>query len=734
MKKALRQILIHTAQAACLLSLSSIALAEEKTNSNIFPAVPGFTVMGLSGDSTNGYGDVLLPLFGQADSFFHVDAQGMLHNNDEYALSFGGGFRHLSESTGIWGAYVFGDYNHSVNGNSFWFVSPGIEFLGRSVDVNANLYVPTGDKQKTVSVDFAETMGIYDYIHFQGHSQYDLLMKNVEAVGAGGDVEVGVFLPMKNRPKLSVGGYYFSPENAEENISGITARLEVPLTDQLTLQLSDAYDNVNNNTFKVGVSYSFGGRKNGKKFAGNLRERMVDPVRRNLIAVAGPSNTFQPVVEQYEPAKYASSHHSYKNYASEPNAAESTYEEQPLLKQAQMEEGMSLSLVHNDIAFFDQNANANGDGTFERPFNVFSQNTVDLASEKGLDTFFVNTGVYEMGAQTITLIDKALYGRENIFNIPFILPAFGENRPLFHFELPGRYSDHSAFVLQGNSIIDSIRMDGLSIRTDLPFGDFETKYGNGINIDSPEFQTTVSLHNIEVKNFYNGIRVNHAKKINMDVVASDIVSNSGDGLGFAYLASDNIDLNIFDSSFNNNGNYGLWVQTVGVANVDIAYSNFTENNGSGAELFLNNNFAAKLNLNVTDSRFDHNGRHGLAYNGWYLNANIYRSSFSHNGHDGMWLRGGKFAYGDVADLQLSISNSRFNYNQRNGLYFEDRFYESNGMGEAVIDAVNSSFSHNGQYGWSLHQATPGNLEFMPNNSIFFGNGEGSIYYENTSGV
>ena len=143
-----------------------------------------------------------------------------------------------------------------------------------------------------------------------------------------------------------MGGYYFDPEDADDNVQGLTARLEAPITDELTLVLSDSYDSVQNNTAKIGLQYSFGGRRNSRNFTGNLNQRMVDPIHRNLVATAGPADTGQPIVETYNKP-----------------------EEKVLTKE--------------HIAFFNIQNARQGDGTYENPFQQMTQDNVDVANTGG---------------------------------------------------------------------------------------------------------------------------------------------------------------------------------------------------------------------------------------------------------------------------------------------------------------------------------------------------------------
>src|SRR4029078_1806707 len=103
-------------------------------------------------------------------------------------------------------------------------------------------------------VFFGDQVGRFDTVTFAGHTQYAELFDLNTSVDAGGDIEIGYRLPFKNNPKIYVGAYYFNARHTD-SIKGGTARLEVPLTENFAITLSDSYDNWNHNTFKAGISF-----------------------------------------------------------------------------------------------------------------------------------------------------------------------------------------------------------------------------------------------------------------------------------------------------------------------------------------------------------------------------------------------------------------------------------------------------------------------------------------------
>lgn len=580
------RLFFKTALLTACLSESPAVLAENNSP-NGFPTMPGFTLMGLTGENTTGYADAMLPLLGQPTRFFYLDPQGLLHSNDDYTGSLGAGFRYLHESAGILGAYVFGDYNHSPNGNSFWFVSPGVERLGNTVDFSANLYIPVSDQRKDLSTGIAETMGIYNYITFSQHSQFDRVLTTFESVGTGADAEIGFRIPMRNNPKVYVGGYYFDPKDAEDNIKGMTARLEVPLTERFTLIASDAYDNAEHNTVKVGASFNFGGRKSGKSFKGDLAERMVDPIHRNLIATSGSAKTGQPIV------------------------------------QTDLQPGETV-LIKDHIAFFNATANSGGDGTFERPFNLFNQTNVDTANLGDNRNLYVNTGTY-VNTSTIKLINDNLYGRQSFNGSPFVQPAEGDARPVF---ILSSASATAVLTPMGDSVFDSIKVT-----------ESGTIKSVGISLVNPANQNTNFLiNNSDLNNFQYGIQANNAGNVFNLVINNTSLSQNTAGLsavnnptantfnittnnssfsnndfsGLIVVGSGSkVNLTLNQSIFNNNGGDGVLVPTFDSAVCSLVSNQSSFKNNAFNGLEINNNSSARSNVIANQSTFEGNSEYGV---------------------------------------------------------------------------------------------------------------------------
>lgn len=348
------------ALSSCLSLTSAFATGStEPTTSSWapFPNIPGISLLGSTGDGWMAAGDIMAPIFGQAAHFTYIDPQVIYHGSpDEYTASFGLGQRWLTDNS-VWGVYLFGDDNHADQNKEFWFLSPGVERLGRVWDFSVNAYLPITNRRFNTGAAFADQTGDYSQVTFSGHNQYDAIVNTFTATGWGFDQQIGVRLASLHNLKLSVGAYYFAPADSD-NIIGGTVRLEMPLTAYLSATFSEAYDSQAHNVLKGGLSIALGGRSSGVAFTGDLTQRMVDPVRRQLIAVAGSATTGEAIV-------------------------------------AGVKDTGQIALEASNISFFlpdNAPAAANGptaDGSYENPYHGFSQDNINDANQQGNHNLYV---------------------------------------------------------------------------------------------------------------------------------------------------------------------------------------------------------------------------------------------------------------------------------------------------------------------------------------------------------
>lgn len=656
--------------SSCLLTdhaLASTAVA--------FPAAPGLSVTALTGDVGTGYVDAMVPFIGQPTAFFYIDPQGVFHSRDDYSLALGLGARKLTEKAGILGAYVFGDYNHAPDGRGFWFVSPGVERLGERVDLSANLYIPVGSSQTNTGTYFGSQIGIYDGVSFAGHTQFDQLYNTYESVGIGGDAQISYRLPVKNNSKLQLGGYHFNPKNAD-SITGGAVRLEIPFSEQLSINLSNGYDNLAQNTFKIGFTYNFGDRRTPMNFKGDLAERMVDATQRNLIAVAGNAKTAQPII----------------------NSTVAT--------------GQNVVVMDNISFFLPNPISTNGsapDGTYENPYIGLTQDNVDSANSSGNTNLFFNggSGITYSSDNAINLANNNIYGRQSYQGRLFVQPASGDNRPLLDFpNSSGLIWD----IVSGDSniLVTSIKLTSNNYNNNLEVNN----HGAGevsLNIDNVDASggITGAAFGIYAKNLGAGVLnlIINNSRFNNNFVGLYAENSSSDSNGTLNIITNN-------STFNNNGGDGLLVYNFNAGILSILTNNSTfNNNGQNGAAVVN--FDGTANVTSNNSTFNNNEARGFEFarnDSGTVNMTANNSTFNNNEMDGLWTFNGSGVF------TIMTNSSIFNGNGNDGLYAKSL------GGSLYLTANNSGFNDNGNYGIQTENATA----VINNNSTFSGNGSGDI--------
>lgn len=262
--------------------LIPIATAHSSTQNYSFPLTPRITGTGLFGNNEMLAVDAMAAVWGNQDHILYLDIQGKTVFQNDWFGGVGAGVRTINNDERILGAYVFADRSVSPNHNYFWFISPGIESFDNEFDFRANGYFPLNTTQQYGKTDWADNFGIYDYVWFQGHQQYDRLMTQNEEVGWGVDAEIGRIIPGTHAMRMYLGGYHFNFDTASD-INGISGRGELPLNQYLALTVRDSYDNVQHNTLLLGLRLTLGGiNKHPRDAQQAIQKRMLDPVERNL--------------------------------------------------------------------------------------------------------------------------------------------------------------------------------------------------------------------------------------------------------------------------------------------------------------------------------------------------------------------------------------------------------------------------------------------------------------------
>lgn len=246
--------------------------------------------------------DGLFPLTSSAQHNLFTDIQGTASTNSQWLASVGLGFRRSINDSAIVGAYLFGDRTRIDHNHFLWLASPGVEYLGRKLDVHINGYFPLGHKDKVIREGFGEDLGLHTAT-FRGHSRYDIIAQQVQKVGNGVDLIIG-YQPTHTLPfKVNAGIYRFDIPKTTE-IRGVLASAEYWVSRQVNLNAQYSYDNLNRNTVAVGLEVRLGRNSYSPVAPHALYQRLTDPIKRHIAQLGRGSTIPSDIVTQPKPPQW----------------------------------------------------------------------------------------------------------------------------------------------------------------------------------------------------------------------------------------------------------------------------------------------------------------------------------------------------------------------------------------------------------------------------------------------
>ncbi len=631
MKKNLFRIVILV---SCLYSIISFAF-------DSLSYIPRVYLEGMMGDELLGQGDILVPLKLSNDKSLFLYGQGRVSTpEDENVLdhapwtgSLGIGSRKIYGNR-LLGAYVLGDYSGTSGGFNYWDVSPGVEMLGKVWDFRANGYFPIG-KHSWSKEDWADKFGVYDYVKYTGHNEYDRWAAMNQEIVSGGDVEIGrkLFKQKNTLVKAYLGSYYFDMKE-NKDIIGARARITFQPSQFITFSINDTYDRQYHNTLMFGMRIRLNDLVNRDPEYKvtedkDLSVRLLDPMERNIGSIAYATSI--PVSKKIKPGDWG--------------------------------------LEHDNIWFFRPGSAKKGhlkddeDGTYEHPFDGFNQDTKqyveDHYGEIGahIDLFpllYFAQGQYDLGSGDFPSsrfslpMDWGMYGRTD----DYIEPAQGDLRPRFIGGLDLHY---------GNNVLDSIWLvnnEGNSKGT---------PQETGINITG----SNVYMNNIRVgalnssEGYPTGISINSAQNVTLngsqvygygvDVVVKGIDLSNGSELTLGdgnNIATSNYNyptrgINAYNSTVNISGSGNIIsATTTGVSGGYV--------NGISAEDSTVNISGSGNSISATATGGVSSGEaHGIVAN---LNSTV-NISGSGNSISATATGSGGYAYGISAYLSSTVNIS-----------------------------------------------------------------------------
>lgn len=272
----------HTKKIKLLLSILLLfqinVTAAQNNYSTVLPLNPRF-IGDLSASRIGiGSGDLLVPLYGNRAQILYLDTQNNYGTDQSWMGSLGLGFRSTINNQ-LWGIYLFGDHDNDGDGGHFWVVNPGLEVMSNHWDAHVNAYFPTNNKKQLTDLTFGNQLGIYNFLRFQQHSEFDHLFAQYSIVGNGVDGEIGYSIPMLgNRARAYLGGYHYLPKEITD-INGIQAGLEVPVNQYFSVKADASHDNVFGYLGRLSLRLELGGIKQLRNYT--VQQRILDPVLRH---------------------------------------------------------------------------------------------------------------------------------------------------------------------------------------------------------------------------------------------------------------------------------------------------------------------------------------------------------------------------------------------------------------------------------------------------------------------
>ncbi|HHF7376100.1 beta strand repeat-containing protein [Legionella bozemanae] len=596
----------------CLLLDKSNAFAQSlmffpnTENSSRLTTTGGFNYFQNSTNG-NGFADYLLPLNKRNNSLLFTNLDIKIGQQESKSGSAGLGYRYLNTQS-IVGAYLFTDVNNTIFNKTFTTLNPGIEWRSKSVDFHVNAYVPVTNRIKLLSSERNQITS------FQSRRQITTTQLFYEAVGAGGDMSIGKQFSHLRQSRAYVGGYYYSPQQMKA-IKGMQAGVDIPIMNQVVLNVADSYDNNLHNTFFLGVSIQFGGVSPLNQ--NRLEDHFSDAIPRHL----GTLNTGSSI-------------------PSETAWIEKKSETQ-----------------FNNIWFFNGassgSSNITPDScTFEHPCSStqLNQNSINNINKWAPGAnLYLETGTYDISPdnnQLFVLGGQSFFGRTYQFAAPAPFGAqpllngslvLQGNNTIANIALAGTGTQQTAGVVAGRmtQAVSNININSVSISDfrgnteDAGYG--ITAYGTDINIDNalieniqggtnPELINTnaaygiratnsasgqIDIRNTSIQNIYNnnsGV-INAAYGINVENNGNGVITAENNFINHLTLSPNEALYGIYSL---NNGVGGIYLQNNVMTDFSVSNAPGGMNQAIYGISALNNNLGATLILNNTASNFQTN--------------------------------------------------------------------------------------------------------------------------------
>lgn len=650
-----------------LLLVSALAKAEStgETTSEWLPDHGRVLASGAAASDVKTIGgDSMLPVYGNQEGFVFADLMGDYGSDDTYLVSPGGGYRKVVD-TQIVGGYFFGDYERTSLGTNFWVLSPGLEWMSVHWDAHANGYFPTSTSQQSGASGFASDFGDSSDVAFEDgtHNQYDQQVTPYAVIGNGVDAELGYsFSGLSGlRTRVYVGGYYYAPPSDDdvENIAGVTAGFEQPISENLHVALYNSYDQVSEYTVGVSLTLTLG--QDSTVFSNNIHDRLLDPVERHVGII---------------------------------DTAAGTYDQQHL-------EDSGMALQYDNVYFVSETASGTADGTYGNSA-LLTQDTLDAVNEEspgdsriyvqGGDsaTYYVNDTTTNSGDGFLLYDGQQVLGR----SVDYKTPAALDQQPTIVVDSTESFA---GFIMgPGEYTLSDLTITSVS--------DSNVVSIALLNNSTDSATLNMTNMNVDGTNYIGLLAFNEGDgDMTINMTNSSFSQSAGAGVLTVNTGVGDMTVNATDSYFNDNSYYGMIMLNTSTGSSTLNATG-TQFNGNGMGFTAHNNVGT-LTVNMNDSQLNDNvvdGMRILNLGTGSSSISVVNSTFNNNGETGLYVSNTSSGTLTVTDL----TGSSFDSNGEYGI-----FGEGNDSGITTIDYTGATFSGGSQT--NTNQADGDNINWIP---------------------
>lgn len=321
--------------------------------------------IGFIGLPTLGREDSIVPIeifpYVQTDNqIFFGDFRGFLTTNGKVGANFGVGYRVIEPNDfALFGVNGFYDVDGSL-GRTFQQLSVGFEARTEMIGMYGNVYLPVGDKNKTLQ------QSVFNE-RFDGNQiLFDVRSRTGQAM-SGLDLNLQAFLPgdfSRDHQVQATAGWYSFNGSGVEDINGFHLQLQGDVTPSVTLLASYTNDRTFGSNIAIGGMFRFGTRdRPDTSLQGQLRRF----VHRNYNVIVSTKNVVDSGIVAINPE---TGNAYVVHHVGTPNGSPNGEYDSPFDNVGDAQNGADIIFVHEGKTINEQIQLADGQSLFGEGSNV----------------------------------------------------------------------------------------------------------------------------------------------------------------------------------------------------------------------------------------------------------------------------------------------------------------------------------------------------------------------------